>query len=265
MSNAHADSHLLARSLRPPSSPVAVRRTRGFRDHRGSSSALCIGLAIAFGAVVLGCSDEGATAGESDPVADPVIMKIDAEIQKRAIDKAQPQWRVRLEMPPKVEFDPAKKYFWKLQTNQGDIVFRMFPEVAPLHVGATFYLTRLGFYDTLGFHRVIQGFMAQGGDPLGTGTGTPGFRYYGEFDPKLVHDGPGVLSMANAGPGTDGSQFFVTFAATPHLNGLHTVFGKAESKASLETIRKMEALSGPGPQNRPTSPIVIERASILIE
>jgi peptidyl-prolyl cis-trans isomerase B (cyclophilin B) len=265
MSKAHADSRLLARSGRAPSAPISARSSHRFRGFRGTRRACCIGLAIALGAVVLGCSDEGATAGEKDPGSDPLITEIDAAIQKRAIDKTQPRWRVSLEVPPKAEFDPAKKYFWKLQTNQGDIVFRMFPEVAPLHVGATFYLTRLGFYDTLGFHRVIKGFMAQGGDPLGTGTGTPGFRYYGEFDPKIGHDGPGVLSMANAGPGTDGSQFFITFAATPHLDGLHTVFGKAESEESLATIRKMEALSGPGPQNRPTSPIVIERASILIE
>jgi cyclophilin family peptidyl-prolyl cis-trans isomerase len=248
------------------SAPVAARRAHPFR---GSSRALRIGLAIALGALVLGCSDDGANAGASDAGTDPLIATIDAEIKQRAVDKTAPQWRLSLKVPPKVEFDPAKKYFWKLQTNQGDIVFRMFPEIAPLHVGSTFYLTRLGFYDTLGFHRVIKGFMAQGGDPLGTGTGTPGFRYYGEFDtaspPKVSHDGPGVLSMANAGPGTDGSQFFITFAATPHLNGLHTVFGKAESADSLATLRKMEALSGPGGQNRPTSPIVIERASILIE
>ncbi len=254
MSNAHADSPQLARAGRAPSVAVFARRSR---------SVFRIGLAIVVGALVFGCSEDGANA------ADPLIAEIDAAIKTRAIDKMQPQWRVRLQVPPKVKFDPSKKYFWKLQTNQGEIVFRMFPEVAPMHVGATFYLTRLGFYDTLGFHRVIKGFMAQGGDPLGTGTGTPGFRYYGEFDsakpPKVGHDGPGVLSMANAGPGTDGSQFFITFAATPHLNGLHTVFGKAESAESLATLRKLEALSGPGPKNRPTSPIVIEHASIVIE
>lgn len=219
-----------------------------------------IGLALVLALVVLGCSEEGAIA------ADPLIAKIDTAIAAQAIDKTQPQWRVRLKLPPRFEFDKTKKYFWKLQTNQGDIVFRMFPESAPVHVGSTFYLTRLGFYDSLGFHRVIKGFMAQGGDPLGTGTGSPGFRYQGEFDPKLKHDGPGVLSMANAGPGTDGSQFFITFAATPHLNGMHTVFGKVESEESLATLRKLEALGGPpSGSSRPTSPIVIERATILIE
>ena len=223
------------------------------------------GIAIALIAVVFGCSDEGATAGENAPAPDALVAAIDAAIQQRAIDKTQPQWRVALKVPPKFKFNAGKKYFWKLQTNQGVIVFRMFPEVAPMHVSSTFYLTRLGFYDSLGFHRVIKGFMAQGGDPLGTGTGSPGFRYYGEFDPKVGHDGPGVLSMANAGPGTDGSQFFITFGPTPALNGRHTVFGKAESEESLATLRKMEAFGRPSDPAPPSSPIVIERATILIE
>ena len=145
------------------------------------------------------------------------------------------------------------------------VLIRMFPETAPMHVGTTFYLTRLGFYDGLGFHRVIKGFMAQGGDPLGTGTGTPGFRYDGEFDAKVTHDGPGVLSMANAGPGTDGSQFFITFGPTPALNGRHTVFGKAESAESLATLRKRESRGRASDPAPPASPSVIERATILIE
>ncbi len=238
----------------------STRSRQAAPSQRRPRPTLRFGLAIAMTLVVLGCSQEGAIA------ADPLIAEIDAAIAERAIDKTQPQWRVMLKVPPRFKFDKTKKYFWKLQTNQGDIVFRMFPESAPMHVGSTFYLTRLGFYDSLGFHRVIKGFMAQGGDPLGTGTGSPGFRYYGEFDPKLSHDGPGVLSMANAGPGTDGSQFFITFSATPHLNGMHTVFGKAESEESLATIRKLEALGAPpGGPSRPKTPIVIERATILIE
>jgi len=257
MISALSDSSFRSRLHRAPARPGSRVQSR---------HALRSALAVALIAVAFGCRDEGATAEERAPATDPLIAAIDASIQQRAIDKSQPQWRVSLKVPPKFTFDASKKYFWKLQTNQGVIVFRMFPETAPIHVGSTFYLTRLGFYDSLGFHRVIKGFMAQGGDPLGTGTGSPGFRYYGEFDPKVGHDGPGVLSMANAGPGTDGSQFFITFSATPHLNGLHTVFGKAESEESLATIRKLDSLAGPpNGASRPKTPIVIERASILIE
>lgn len=247
-----ADS-LLLRPIRPiPSfAPPASRSRRTLR--RVLAFALC--------AFVLGCSDDGANALD----ADPLIQEIDAAIKAQNVDKKLPQWRVALKVPPLFKFDPAKKYFWKLQTNQGDILIRMFPDIAPRHVGTTFYLTRLGFYDSLGFHRVIQGFMAQGGDPLGNGRGTPGFRYAGEFSPKALHDGPGVLSMANAGPDTDGSQFFLTFAPTPALNGRHTVFGKAESEESLATLRKMEALGRPMDPAPPSSPIVIEHATILIQ
>ncbi len=251
MENVRARLPLTPR-FQPVSAPLPMR-SRPRRSIR-------LGIATLLGLFVVGCSEEGAIA------ADPLISEIDAVITERAVDKTRPNWRVSLKVPPRFSFDKSKKYFWKLQTNQGDIVFRMYPESAPMHVGSTFYLTRLGFYDTLGFHRVIKGFMAQGGDPLGSGTGSPGFRYYGEFDPKLSHDGPGVLSMANAGPGTDGSQFFITFTATPHLNGKHTVFGKAESEESLATIRKLEALAAPpGRSSAPASPIVIERATILIE
>ncbi|HEB91739.1 MAG TPA: peptidylprolyl isomerase, partial [Deltaproteobacteria bacterium] len=152
-----------------------------------------------------------------------------------------------------------------LDTNVGEIRFRLLPEVAPMHVSSTIYLTRLGFYDKLLFHRVIKGFMAQGGDPLGNGRGGPGYRFAGEFDDTAVHDAPGILSMANSGPGTDGSQFFITFRATPSLNNRHTVYGKAESQESLETIRKMEALGRPRDPAPPTRPLFIRSASILIE
>jgi cyclophilin family peptidyl-prolyl cis-trans isomerase len=109
-----------------------------------------------------------------------------------------------------------------------------------MHVSSTIYLVRLGFYDDLIFHRVIKGFMAQGGCPLGRGTGSPGYKYDGETDPKVKHDRPGLLSMANAGPGTDGSQFFLTFVPTPHLNGKHTIFG--EVVEGMEVVKVLESL-----------------------
>lgn len=133
-----------------------------------------------------------------------------------------------------------------------------------MHVSSTIYLTRLGFYDDIRFHRVIRDFMAQGGDPLESGGGGPGYKYAGEFSPDVKHDKPGLLSMANAGPGTDGSQFFITFKQTPWLDGKHTIFGQVTEGADI--VQKLNGLAreGGGDQS-PTSPIVIEKATIEIE
>ena len=210
---------------------------------------------------------KNANATANAQAVDPVIAEIDAFIEKNPADKSRRTWKSRLRKPPIFKFDSAKTYTWKLETNQGEIRFRLLPDVAPMHVSSTLYLTRLGFYDTLTFHRVMKNFMAQGGDPEGRGTGGPGYRFGGEFDPKVVHDAAGMLSMANSGPGTDGSQFFITFRATPHLNNKHTIYGKAESKESLATIQKLEDLArSSGTRNtRPREPIVINKATILIE
>jgi cyclophilin family peptidyl-prolyl cis-trans isomerase len=161
-----------------------------------------------------------------------------------------------------VEFDPKQKIYWNLTTSQGDIKIRLMPGVAPMHVSSTIYLTTLGFYDNTRFHRVIPGFMAQGGDPLGRGTAGPGYQYDGEFDPKVKHDRGGLLSMANRGPGTDGSQFFLTFVPTPHLDGKHTIFG--EVVKGKGTLKKLEARGSRG-QGRPTEPLFLEKATITVE
>jgi cyclophilin family peptidyl-prolyl cis-trans isomerase len=209
---------------------------------------------------IVGCSEDGATASERDTMA-----AIDAFILEQPVDRSRPDWRFFLRKPPRFPFDPGRTYVWKLVTNQGEMRVRMRPDVAPMHVGSTFYLTRLGFYDGLSFHRVLRGFMAQGGDPRGDGSGGPGYRYRGEFSPALRHDGPGVLSMANAGPGTDGSQFFLTFKATPSLDDRHTVFGKIEDPDSLAVLEKIEALGAARDPGKPSLPILIERATIVIE
>ena len=111
-------------------------------------------------------------------------------------------------------------------TARGPLRLRLFAEQAPVTVANFVNLARRGFYDGLNFHRVIPDFMVQGGCPQGTGTGGPGYRFEDECRPELRHDKPGILSMANAGPGTNGSQFFITHGATPWLDGKHTVFGE---------------------------------------
>jgi len=135
---------------------------------------------------------------------------------------AAKQWN----KPPDMILDPKKKYSAKLSTDKGDIVVELFSDKTPRTVNNFVFLAREGFYDGTIFHRVIANFMAQGGDPTGRGTGGPGYRFGDEFDPSLKHNAPGILSMANAGPGTNGSQFFLTHVPTPWLDGKHTIFGR---------------------------------------
>lgn len=127
---------------------------------------------------------------------------------------------------PAMVIDPKKKYQAAFSTEAGDFVVELFADRAPKTVNNFVFLAREGFYNDVTFHRVIQGFVAQGGDPTGTGAGGPGYRFEDEFHPTLRHNTEGILSMANAGPGTNGSQFFITYAATPHLDNRHSVFGK---------------------------------------
>ncbi len=130
---------------------------------------------------------------------------------------------------PTGTLDKTKSYSARIKTDGGDFTVTLFADKAPLTVENFVNLARAGFYDNTMFHRVIPGFMAQGGDPTGTGTGGPGYRFKDEFHSSLKHDAPGVLSMANSGPNSNGSQFFITFGPTPHLNGKHSVFGKVTS------------------------------------
>jgi cyclophilin family peptidyl-prolyl cis-trans isomerase len=128
--------------------------------------------------------------------------------------------------PPEMIIDPEKKYSATLHTDKGDITVELFADKTPKTVNNFIFLARQGFYDGTMFHRVIANFMAQGGDPTGTGTGGPGYRFADEIHPQLRHDQPGILSMANAGPNTNGSQFFITHVPTPWLDGKHSVFGR---------------------------------------
>ena len=127
---------------------------------------------------------------------------------------------------PEKQLNPTKNYQATLHTSKGDIIIDLYAKNVPHTVNNFVFLARQGFYDGTIFHRVIPDFMAQGGDPTGTGRGGPGYKFRDEFDPKLRHNVPGVLSMANAGPNTNGSQFFITHVPTPWLDGKHAVFGQ---------------------------------------
>lgn len=135
---------------------------------------------------------------------------------------APKQWST----PPAMIIEKDKKYSATFHTDKGDIKVQLFADKTPKTVNNFVFLAREGFYDGTIFHRVIADFMAQGGDPTGTGTGGPGYRFADEFDKSLKHDKPGILSMANAGPSTNGSQFFITHVPTPWLDNKHTVFGQ---------------------------------------
>ena len=190
---------------------------------------------------------------------DKSLMTIDAQVAK--VDKSKPNWKTTLPKPEMMTFDDTKTYWAHMTTNKGPITIKFLPKVAPMHVTNFIYLSRLGFYDGLKFHRVITSFMAQGGDPLGNGTGGPGYQFAGEFDPAVKHDKGGRLSMANAGPGTDGSQFFLTFVPTPWLDGKHTIFGEVTD--GMETLKKLEAS---GSQSGATSePLGIEKVTIEVK
>jgi len=155
--------------------------------------------------------------------------------------------------PPAMQIDPKKQYKARMETDKGTMVIELFANKTPMTVNNFVFLAREGYYDGVIFHRVIDNFMVQGGDPTGTGRGGPGYKFGDEFDASLKHDKQGILSMANAGPGTNGSQFFITHGPTPHLNGKHTVFGQIVE--GLDVLMSIPARD-PGNVNAPAVKII---------
>lgn len=187
-------------------------------------------------------------------------MTIDQIVESAKVDTKKSGWRTGLQKPQQAEFDSARSYFVTMATNKGPIKIKLMPDVAPMHVTSFLYLSKLGYFDGLTFHRVIPGFMAQGGCPLGSGTGGPGYKFAGEFKPGVKHDRPGLLSAANAGPGTDGSQFFLTFVPTPWLDGKHTIYGEV-----VEGMDTLKALEGAGSSSGATrESLKIDKATVEV-
>ena len=141
--------------------------------------------------------------------------------------------------PPEMQIDPKKKYFVTMETDKGTIEIELFPEHAPKTVNNFVFLAKEGFYDGISFHRVINDFVIQGGDPTGTGMGGPGYQFEDETKNNPHKHETGTLSMANAGANTNGSQFFITHSPQPHLNGKHTVFGQVTS--GMDVVNQIRA------------------------
>ncbi|MCB9831462.1 MAG: peptidylprolyl isomerase [Planctomycetes bacterium] len=206
--------------------------------------ALTFALAACGGTEDVAKPENGSGAAVTTTATGPIgLAALDAWIAKHPVGEGTvvlpcPLYDVRL--------DPSKRYLWTLETNRGSMVFEMFSDWAPTHVLNFAYLSRVGFFEDVTFHRIISGFMAQGGDPKGDGTGGPGYEFGGEFaagNPN--HAERGMLSMANAGEGTDGSQFFITFGPQQRLNGKHTVFGRlVEGQETLDRIEKAASSDG---------------------
>src|ERR1041384_6954649 len=145
-------------------------------------------------------------------------------------------------------------------TVEGTFKIELFEDKAPITTKNFIDLAEKGFYDGTIFHRVIDGFMIQGGDPTGTGRGGPGYKFADEFHPQLKHTSEGILSMANAGPNTNGSQFFITLAPTPHLDNRHAVFGKVTE--GMDVVRKIGKTKTSKPADRPVVDVVMNKVTI---
>ena len=183
-------------------------------------------------------------------------QKADQSPTKQGAPVAKQQYK----KAPEMTIDPAKSYTAKIDTSMGEIDVELFAKDAPKTVNNFVFLAREGFYDGVIFHRVIDGFMLQGGDPTGTGTGGPGYQFEDETrgNPHK-HDAAGTLSMANAGPNTNGSQFFITLAPTPHLDGRHTVFGKVTK--GLDVVQKIGKVQTDA-RDKPREPVVMKSVTI---
>ena len=159
--------------------------------------------------------------------------------------------------PPQMAIDPAHSYTATIDTSAGTMTAELFASEAPKTVNNFVFLARDGFYDGVIFHRVISGFMIQGGDPTGTGGGGPGYRFDDERVTRKYSRG--IMAMANAGPNTNGSQFFITLAPTPHLDNRHSVFGEVVS--GLDVVKRIGRVAT-GRQDRPVTPVVMNKVTI---
>tara|TARA_Y100001970_G_scaffold290066_1_gene422442 strand:+ start:677 stop:1354 length:678 start_codon:yes stop_codon:yes gene_type:complete len=174
-------------------------------------------------------------------------------IESKESDMSQQQWS----KPPEMTINLQKQYTAVIETELGNITLRLFSSESPVTVNNFVFLAKQGYYDGVTFHRVIHNFMVQGGDPTGSGSGGPGYMFEDEVNNGLTFDKPGLLAMANAGPNTNGSQFFITHVPTPHLNNNHTIFGEV-----IEGMETVFAIPERNPQNSQDDGIVMNKINI---
>jgi peptidyl-prolyl cis-trans isomerase B (cyclophilin B) len=226
---------------RTPTAPAILRTALPFR-----SRLLSFATALVAAVLLLACSggDDSPGMDEHSPLPDVPRSPVASGGAAASCSGGQLASITRTNErnyrnPPERVIDPNKSYTAVMKTVKGDITLDLAAKDAPNTVNNFVFLSCVGYYDTLNFHRFEPGFVIQGGDPRGNGTGGPGYLFGDEFSPNQRHSGPGILSMANAGPGTNGSQFFITLAAAPHLNDKHSVFGKVT--AGMEVVNQIRA------------------------
>ena len=211
-------------------------------------------------------SGTGINSGSGAASVAPAVPRPEVVAEGGASDLQPVERNGMYETAPAMTIDPAKFYYATLKTAKGDIKVQLFADRAPQTVNNFVFLAGEGFYNDTTFHRVLDGFMAQAGDPTGTGSGGPGYQFGDEFSPTLTFDRPGLLAMANSGPGTNGSQFFITFAPTDWLNGMHTIFGEViEGQTILDSLTRRDPAASPTDMGDTVYTVIIEEtdASVL--
>ncbi|RIK55188.1 MAG: hypothetical protein DCC57_05730 [Chloroflexi bacterium] len=208
---------------------------------------------------------QAAPAGSAAGDAGPTVAPPDLAEPGPVATISPTERNMMYEAAPDMQIDPAKYYYATLKTNRGDVRVQLFADRAPKTVNNFVFLARQGFYDNTVFHRVLDGFMAQAGDPTGSGAGGPGYEFEDEIVPGLVFDQSGLLAMANRGPNTNGSQFFITFGPTEWLNGNHTIFGKViEGEDVLGKITRRDPQTDPNAAADVLYTVLIEESDTSI-
>ena len=229
----------------------------------GITGLLVIGLAVA-AVAVWGGDDTQAGAGPTPAASPAPDASASPELCSAKAPKSAGEKKPTFDEPPEMTVDPKATYTATLKTSCGTVELELYPDVAPIGVNSFVFLARQGFYDGLTFHRIIAGFVVQGGDPAGDGTGGPGYEFANEISKKVTFDDAGVLAYANSGPDTNGSQFFITLGPKPELDPTpdtsYTIFGKVTG--GMDVVQTMGALPTTGDAGTPTQPVYIDSITI---